>query len=153
MLALPSLKSCTPVVMVPSACKVTAPANEYTRALDSVPRTKKLKTPAKPGLFGGGGGGAVALMVTFAETVVDGLAVQIAVMVTLPAAAGAVKVVAAPLAVCAGLKLPQLPVGEQLQSTPSFEESFVTVATILAVAPVLRDVGGAVVNATVIWSL
>jgi len=55
--------------------------------------------------------------------------------------------VVAPLAVCAGLKVPQDPAGEQLQSTPPFALSFETVAAIVAVAPATIVEGGAVVIA------
>lgn len=51
--------------------------------------------------------------------------------------------VMAPLAVCEGLKVPQDPAGAQLQSTPPAAESFVTVAAIMAVAPVESEAGGA----------
>ncbi len=52
----------------------------------------------------------------------------------------------APLAVCAGLKVPQLPVGVQLQSTPALAVSFVTVAPIIAVPLTASVAGGAVVK-------
>ncbi|HLJ15620.1 MAG TPA: hypothetical protein VKV15_14060 [Bryobacteraceae bacterium] len=81
--------------------------------------------------------------------VVEWLVVEAAVIVTLPAEAGAVKVVAAPLAVCAGLKDPQDPAGAQLQSTPAFAVSLETVADMLAVALAARVVGGAWVKAMV----
>jgi hypothetical protein len=55
-------------------------------------------------------------------------------------------VVAAALAVCAGLKEPQDPAGAQVQSTPAFAVSFVTVAAIGAVALAARVAGGAVVR-------
>jgi hypothetical protein len=58
-------------------------------------------------------------------------------------------VVAAPLAVVVGLKLPhdELP-QVTLQATPAFAESPVTVAMMLAVAPVASDEGGGVVSET-----
>jgi hypothetical protein len=71
---------------------------------------------------------------------------DIAVMVTLPPAGtadGAVKTVAAPLVVDAGLKVPQAAAGVQLQVTPLPPESFDTVADTFAVAPAARDAGGA----------
>jgi hypothetical protein len=55
-------------------------------------------------------------------------------------------VVFAPLAVCAGLSVPHVPVGVQVQSTPAFAESFVTVALTVAVPFTASDAGGAVVN-------
>ena len=63
-----------------------------------------------------------------------GSAVEVAVMVTvLPegGALGAVYVVGAPLAVCAGEKVPQAPglPHETVQSTPALEKSLLTVAT------------------------
>jgi hypothetical protein len=51
--------------------------------------------------------------------------------------------VAAPLAVCAGLKLPHALLGAQLQSTPALAESLDTEAVIVAVALTARVVGGA----------
>jgi hypothetical protein len=69
------------------------------------------------------------------------LAVEVAVIETVPAADGAVYVVAAPLAVCVGLKLPQVAAGEQDQSTPALEESPETVSVIVAVAPVFSAAG------------
>jgi hypothetical protein len=65
---------------------------------------------------------------------------------TLAAEAGAVYVVLAPLAVCAGLNEPHDPDGVQLQSTPAFELSFATVAATGAVAPRAKVEGGAVVR-------
>ena len=56
---------------------------------------------------------------------------------------GAVYVVVAPLAVCAGLNVPQDPAGAQLQSTPPLALSFDTVAEIVAVALAARVAGGA----------
>lgn len=75
--------------------------------------------------------------------------VEAAVMVTVPALDGAWYVVEAPLAVCAGVKVPQLGAGVQLQSTPAFSESPFTVAAIEAVWPEVRVAGGAVVIETV----
>jgi hypothetical protein len=61
-------------------------------------------------------------------------------MVTVSSEAGAVNVVAVPLAVCAGLKFDALqaaaPVVEHDQFTPAFAESFETVAVYWPVAPV-----------------
>jgi hypothetical protein len=59
-----------------------------------------------------------------------------------------VYVVAAPLAVCAGVNDPQQALGVQLQVTPLFAKSFDTVATTLAMPFVCIEVGGAVVIAT-----
>lgn len=53
--------------------------------------------------------------------------------------------VEAPLAVCAGLNVPQLPTGAQVQSTPAFKGSPFTVAATEAVWPTTRVAGGAVV--------
>ena len=50
--------------------------------------------------------------------------------------------VIAPLAVWAGLNVPQDPAGAQLQSTPAFELSLETVAEIDAVPPAERLAGG-----------
>ena len=78
----------------------------------------------------------------------------VAVRVTIPplgAAAGAVKVVAAPLAVWAGLKEPQLELPQAtVQSTPASDGSLVTVAVNIAVAPACKEAGGAWVKAMVI---
>jgi hypothetical protein len=73
--------------------------------------------------------------------------VEVATIVTvLPVgtAAGAVKVVALPLAVCAGAKEPQFPGLPQVtvQSTPAFAESLVTVATSGAEALSTREFPG-----------
>jgi hypothetical protein len=54
--------------------------------------------------------------------------VEVAVIVTLPAVAGAVYVVGLPLAVCGGEKVPQVPTGEHDQSTPALLVSLVTAA-------------------------
>jgi hypothetical protein len=54
--------------------------------------------------------------------------------------------VLAPLAVCAGLNAPQDVDGVQLQSTPPFELSFVTVAATDAVPPRVSVEGGALVS-------
>jgi hypothetical protein len=75
--------------------------------------------------------------------------VEVAVIVTLAAALGAVNVVVAPLAVCVGLKVPQDAAGAQLQSTPAFVESLVTVAEIAAVPFTAKVDGGACVIAIV----
>jgi len=68
-------------------------------------------------------------------------------MVTLPAFAGAVKVVVAPLSVLAGLKLDALHAvaGAQLQFTPMPAGSPVTVAAMVALVPVANDDGGGAV--------
>jgi hypothetical protein len=74
-------------------------------------------------------------------------------MVTCPpagTAAGAEYVVLEPLDVEAGLNDPQLPAGMQLQVTPAFAESFVTVAATLAVPPTAIDEGGMVDMVTAI---
>ena len=93
----------------------------------------------------------VILMVAVALTV--GAVAEIAVIATLfpdGTLVGAVYCVAAALAVCAGLNEPQAPLGTQLQFTPPFDESPATVAAMLAVAPVVNEPGGGVVNVTVI---
>ena len=69
---------------------------------------------------------------------------DVAITITAPAVVGAVYVVAAPLAVCVGLKLPQVAAGVQLQSTPALVLSFETVAVRLAVAPAVSDCGAPV---------
>ena len=53
--------------------------------------------------------------------------VAVALTVADPGVAGAVQTVVAPLAVCAGLNVPQGE-GVHVQSTPRFRKSFVTVA-------------------------
>jgi len=57
-----------------------------------------------------------------------GSAVEAALIRAVVAPAGAVYVVAAPLAVCVGLKEPQVPTGLHVQSTPAFVESLATTA-------------------------
>ena len=86
---------------------------------------------------------AAAVMEIFETAVAAWLLVDVAVMVTVSGAAGAVYVVLAPLAVCAGLKVPQDAAGEQLQSTPAFAESLETVAESVAVPFAASEVGGA----------
>jgi len=94
--------------------------------------------------------GRAADTVTVAVADFVGSVTDVAVMVTLPAAPGAVNVVAAPLAVCVGLKDPAVAV----QFTPPFALSFATVAVKLIVPPVtaeavagntLTEIGGGVV--------
>ena len=73
------------------------------------------------------------MTVTVCMSVFVGSVVDAAVIVTVPptgTAAGAVYDVVAPLAVCAGEKVPQLPGLEQVtdQSTPALPKSLVTVA-------------------------
>ena len=74
--------------------------------------------------------------------------------VTIPplgTAAGAVKVVAEPLAVWAGLKEPQLELPQvTVQSTPAADESLLTVAANIAVVPVCKEAGGTWVKVIVI---
>jgi hypothetical protein len=86
------------------------------------------------------------VMVTLAVTNFVGSAVAVAVMVTvLPGGMteGAIYVVGAPLAVCMGVKPPQLPpVQETDQSTPLFNGSFETMALTVAVAFVCIEEGG-----------
>ena len=75
---------------------------------------------------------------------------EVAATVTVPpegTADGAVYVVAAPLAVVVGLNDPQAPEGAQLQVTPALAESLATLAASEALAPALREVGGAFVPA------
>ena len=67
-------------------------------------------------------------------------------IITFAAVLGAVYVVLAPLAVCAGLNEPHDPEGVQLQSTPAFELSFATVAAIDADAARFNVEGGAPVR-------
>ena len=65
-------------------------------------------------------------------------------------ARGAVNMVAAPLAVCAGEKLPQFAALPQvaIQSTPAFAGSFVTVADTCTELPTVNMVGGSCISAT-----
>ncbi|HEX4643628.1 MAG TPA: hypothetical protein VH161_09170 [Candidatus Acidoferrales bacterium] len=91
-----------------------------------------------------------AEIATVAVAVTEWLLVEVAVIVTLPplgAVDGAVYMVAAPLAVCAGLKVPHDPAGAQLQSTPPLALSFDTVAEIIAVALAASVAGGAWLSA------
>ncbi len=69
--------------------------------------------------------------VTVADAVMTDSLVAAALSVTEPVVDGAVQTVVAPLAVCAGLNEPHGD-GEQVQSTPSFKVSPVTVAAIEA---------------------
>jgi hypothetical protein len=87
--------------------------------------------------------------VTVATAVAVRVWVEVAVIVTLVAAPGAVNVVMAPLAVCAGLNVPHDAAGAQVQSTPAFVESLFTVAEIVAVPFAAKVEGGACVNAIV----
>jgi hypothetical protein len=83
---------------------------------------------------------------TLATAVAAALLVAVAVISTGPAAPGAVYVVVAPLAVWAGLKLPHVFAGVQVQSTPPFAASLITVALIVAVPPACTFAGGAAVS-------
>src|SRR5271169_2252377 len=79
-------------------------------------------------------GGRPMVTVTVCVSLCVGSVADVAVILTvLPvgAALGAVKVVAAPLAVCAGTIVPQAPGLPQftVQSTPAFAGSLLTVAT------------------------
>jgi hypothetical protein len=100
-----------------------------------------------------GGGGlkttviAGRVMVMLAETNFVLSAVEVAWTVTVPpvgTVAGAVYVVATPLAVCVGLNDPQAPALPHVtvQSTPAFVESFETTAVMGLVALTWMDVGG-----------
>jgi len=73
----------------------------------------------------------------------------IAMVVWAGTAVGAVKVVAAPLAVCAGKKLPQFGWLPQvaIQSTPALAGSFVTVADTCAWVPTGSVAGGSCASA------
>src|ERR1700733_15960366 len=75
---------------------------------------------------------ATAVMVTDAVAVVAGAAVAAAMIDTGPAVRGAVYTVVPPLAVWIGLKVPQVPTGVQLQSTPAAVRPPVAVAAIVA---------------------
>jgi hypothetical protein len=95
------------------------------------------------------------MTVTVAETDRTGGAVfdavEVAVIVTVPAgiAMGAVNAVAAPLAVWAGLNVPQgVFVQLAVQSTPAAATSLVTVAVRFAGVPAVTEAGSAGVNAT-----
>jgi hypothetical protein len=82
-------------------------------------------------------GAALIAMIAVAMILLE--AVEVALTVTLPAVAGAVYVVAAPLAVCVGLNVPQEAAGAQDQSTPALELSLETVTVREAVAPAAKD--------------
>ena len=86
-----------------------------------------------------------AVIEMVATAIAAWLLVDVAVIVTVADEAGALYVVLAPLAVCAGLKVPQDAAGEQLQSTPAFAESLETVAEIVAVPFAASELGGACV--------
>jgi len=92
-----------------------------------------------------------AVTLTLAVAFAVELAVAFAVITAATAAAGPVYVVLAPLAVCAGLKEPQVPVGVHVQSTPALLESPVTVALIVVVALTANEAGGGVLRATPTW--
>src|SRR5579872_475137 len=88
----------------------------------------------------------VGVIVTVAEADALESAAEVAVTVTvLPDGTleGAVYVLAAPLAALAGLNDPHAPVGVQLQVTPPFVESFVTVAPTKCEAVTAIVAGGA----------
>ncbi len=89
---------------------------------------------------------AALVMVAVAVAILVGSVTDVAVMVTVPpegTVAGAVKVVVAPLAVCAELSEPQLdPLQLTAQSTPAFAASLATAALIVACAPTCKEVGG-----------
>jgi hypothetical protein len=93
---------------------------------------------------------AAPVIITVAVRVSVVFAVAVAVMVTaLPdgITAGAVNVVAEPLAVCMGFKEPQVELPQAtVQSTPLFPLSFVTVVLIVAWALVCSEDGGGCVN-------
>jgi hypothetical protein len=98
---------------------------------------------------------AAWLMVTVALTVWVGSAVDAAVMVTVPSTgtvSGAVYTVKAPIIplVWAGTIVPHALVLPQVRvkSAPALEESFETIATKVAVAPVNMDAGGASLKPT-----
>ena len=88
---------------------------------------------------------AALVMATVALALCVSSLIEVAVIVTLPAVEGAVKVVLVPLAVLAELKLdaPQDVAGVQLQFTPKPAGSPVTVAAMVAGALAARDAGGA----------
>jgi hypothetical protein len=138
----PSLKSCSPPVTVPPAVRVATPASENSLEFASIPLAENVKFPDRVAVV-------PDVMLTGADAAIVGVMVEAAVRVTLAAAAGAVYVVVAPLAVCVGLKDPQVPTGVQLQSTPAFAVSLATVAATDAVAFTAREVGGAVLSVTV----
>jgi hypothetical protein len=96
-----------------------------------------------------------ALIVMVAEIDFVASAVEVATTFTVfpeGTAAGAVYVVALPLAVWAGLNDPQAPALPQVtdQSTPLFDESLATDAVIEAVVLISRDDGGAALKETAI---
>ena len=70
---------------------------------------------------------------------------DVAVRVTVPpdgTVLGAVYVVGLPLGVEVGLNVPHVPIGVQVQFTPAFLLSFVTVADTPTLLPVIIDEGG-----------
>jgi hypothetical protein len=83
--------------------------------------------------------GGALVTVTICWSLFVGSVVEVAVMVTVPPVGGvlgAVYPVAAPLAVCAGEKVPQAPALPHVtvQSTPALAESLLTAATKFALA-------------------
>jgi hypothetical protein len=94
---------------------------------------------------------AAPVIITVAKTDLLVSALAVALIVTaLPAGmtAGAVNVVAEPLAVCLGFKEPQLELPQvRLQFTPLFPLSFVTVVLTIAWALVCNEGGSAWVKA------
>ena len=69
---------------------------------------------------------------TIAVTLTAGAVVEAALIATVSPVVGGVQTVAPPLVVCAGANEPQ-GAGVQVQSTPAFWASFITVAAMLAV--------------------
>jgi hypothetical protein len=94
--------------------------------------------------------GAVVVMDIVAEAVLVGSVTEVAVTVTEnPAVEGAVYVVAVPLAVEVGAKLPQaVALQVTVHLTPALALSLLTTAVRLAVEPAASDIGGVGLRAT-----
>ena len=124
----PSTTSTPPAIMLPCPSPVKNPPRKYGPLLE-LPLSKMTNCPDSKLL-----GGTLAVTVTVCVAVLVGSVVDVAVIVTVPPAgttAGAVNVVAAPLAVWGGEKVPHAPELPQVtvQSTPLFAGSLLTVAT------------------------
>src|SRR5215471_16115439 len=119
-----------PPVIVPLPSPEMTPPTLNAPFREFLALKKRTNCPLKR-LFGGG---ALITVMFCCWSLLVGSAVEVAVMVTvLPegGALGAVYVVGAPLAVCAGENVPQAPglPQETVQSTPALEKSLLTVAT------------------------
>lgn len=116
--------------MLPAPSPEMTPPRAYGPLLEFLALSRKTNCPVNKLL-----GGTLAVTVTVCVADLVGSVVDVAVIVTVPppagTVAGAVNVVAAPLAVCASEKVPQAPALPQVtvQSTPAFAGSLLTVAT------------------------